>query len=189
MLQTKVVRDVENVESMLQQVSQAGTSAAFTLAGALTLTAARVPEFVPLFLLVVPCSAAIVAVVRRRSATRNEQFRRRVEELNARVDEMAQLMPITRAHGLESVALHRMRGTVEEVGSAGLRLDMINGRLGAFSWVTYQLNLLLGFLRPGTGQILLDGVDMEEVDLHSYRRFLSVVPQESLLSTARCTTT
>jgi ATP-binding cassette subfamily B protein len=43
------------------------------------------------------------------------------------------------------------------------------------------LNLLLGFLRPTEGRIRLDGLDMADVDLRSYRRFLSVVPQESLL--------
>jgi ATP-binding cassette subfamily B protein len=43
------------------------------------------------------------------------------------------------------------------------------------------LNLLLGFIRPTGGQILLDGVDMDQIDLRSYRAFLSVVPQESLL--------
>ncbi|GAA4832596.1 ABC transporter ATP-binding protein [Kitasatospora terrestris] len=43
------------------------------------------------------------------------------------------------------------------------------------------LNLVIGFLRPTGGRILLDGTDMEELDLRSYRRFLSVVPQESIL--------
>ncbi|AEV84771.1 ABC transporter [Actinoplanes sp. SE50] len=309
--QTKVVRDVENVELMLQQVTQTGASALFILLGALTLTALRVPQFVGVFLLVVPVAAGLVAVVRRLSGARNEQFRRRMEQLNARVGEMSTLMPITRAHGLEQVALHRVRGTVEEVGAAGFRLDLINGRLGALSWVSYQLlgaaclvgagwaaytgmlpvsagdvvllssyfalltsavvmlfglapiitrgleslrsigevlqapdiehnegkrvvtqvtgaielrdvrygfdpqphvapavdgidlritpgetialvgasgagkstvlNLLLGFLRPTSGSILLDGVEMEEIDLRTYRRFLSVVPQESVL--------
>jgi ATP-binding cassette subfamily B protein len=43
------------------------------------------------------------------------------------------------------------------------------------------LNLLIGFIRPVSGRILLDGVDMATLDLRSYRRFLSVVPQESVL--------
>ncbi|MFJ6214669.1 ABC transporter ATP-binding protein [Streptomyces sp. NPDC092296] len=43
------------------------------------------------------------------------------------------------------------------------------------------LNLVTGFLRPTEGRILLDGSDMEQLDLRSYRRFLSVVPQESIL--------
>jgi ATP-binding cassette subfamily B protein len=309
--QTKVVRDVENVELMLQQTAQTGASALFILLGALALTALRVPQFVGVFLLVVPVAAGLVAMVRRLSGARNEQFRRRMEQLSARVGEMSMLMPITRAHGLEQAALRRVRGTVEEVGAAGFRLDLVNGRLGAMSWVSYQLlgaaclvgagwvahtgvlavsagdvvllssyfalltsavvmlfglapiitrgleslrsigevlqapdvehnegkrvvtrvagavelravrfsfdagpgdipavdgidlriapgetialvgasgagkstllNLLLGFLRPTSGTILLDGVDMEEIDLRTYRTFLSVVPQESVL--------
>ncbi len=307
-LQNKVIRDVENVELMLQQVSEAGSAAVITLLGALVMTAIRVPQFVFLFLLVVPVAAILVSVIRNRTGARNEQFRKRVEQLSARVGEMTHLMPITRAHGLEEAALRRVSGTVQEVGEAGLRLDLVNGRLGAMSWVTYQmlggaclvvaawaaytgvvpvtagdvvllssyfalltsavvmlfglapivtkglesmrsihevlqapdlernegkltvshvdgrfelrdvsyiyddghaglsavnltvqpgetiafvgasgagkstlLNLLLGFIRPTGGQILLDGADMEEIDLRSYRAFLSVVPQESLL--------
>ena len=43
------------------------------------------------------------------------------------------------------------------------------------------LNLLLGFLRPTSGRILLDGQDMASLDLRSYRRFIATVPQETLL--------
>lgn len=44
-----------------------------------------------------------------------------------------------------------------------------------------MLNLLIGFIRPTSGRILLDGTDMAGLDLRTYRRFLSVVPQESIL--------
>ncbi len=308
-LQNKVVRDVENVELMLQQTAEAGTSAVVTLVSALLMTALRVPQFVPLFLLVVPCAAVLVSIVRKRAAIRNEQFRTRVEQLSARVGEMTHLMPITRAHGLEKTALRRIGGSVQDVGEAGLRLDMVNGRLGAMSWVTYQmlgaaclvaaawaawsgavpvsagdvvllssyfalltssvvmlfglapiitkglesvrsigevlqaqdlednegktvlkevegafelrgvtlvfpdgettglsgldlsvrpgetiaivgpsgagkstlLSLLLGFTRPTSGQVLLDGQSLQDIDLRTYRSFVSVVPQDSLL--------
>jgi ATP-binding cassette subfamily B protein len=43
------------------------------------------------------------------------------------------------------------------------------------------LNLLIGFIRPTEGRILLDGRDAADLDLRTYRRFLSVVPQESIL--------
>ncbi|GAP12604.1 ABC-type multidrug transport system, ATPase and permease component [Longilinea arvoryzae] len=43
------------------------------------------------------------------------------------------------------------------------------------------LNLVIGFVRPTGGRILLDGRDMQEIDLRTYRRFISVVPQESIL--------
>jgi ATP-binding cassette subfamily B protein len=43
------------------------------------------------------------------------------------------------------------------------------------------LNLVIGFIRPTSGRLLLDGTDMNTLDLRTYRRFLSVVPQESIL--------
>jgi len=43
------------------------------------------------------------------------------------------------------------------------------------------MSLILGFDRPTTGFLRLDGRDMNEIDLRSYRRFVGVVAQESLL--------
>jgi ATP-binding cassette subfamily B protein len=70
---------------------------------------------------------------------------------------------------LDEVSLDIRPGeTVAFVGSSG-------------SGKSTLLNLVLGFLRPTRGQALLDGVDMEELDLRTFRRFVSVVPQESVL--------
>ena len=41
--------------------------------------------------------------------------------------------------------------------------------------------LVIGFIRPTSGKILLDGKDMNELDLRTYRRFISVVTQETIL--------
>ena len=43
------------------------------------------------------------------------------------------------------------------------------------------LNLVIGFNQPNAGRVLLDGQDMSELDLRSYRRYLAVVPQNSIL--------
>lgn len=43
------------------------------------------------------------------------------------------------------------------------------------------INLIIGFLRPTAGRILLDGRDMNELDLRSYRQFLLVASQETIL--------
>ncbi len=43
------------------------------------------------------------------------------------------------------------------------------------------MQLLVGFRRPQQGRILFDGLDMEELDMRTARRFISVVPQETVL--------
>jgi len=43
------------------------------------------------------------------------------------------------------------------------------------------LNMVIGFLGATSGTLSIDGRDMSELDLRSYRKHLAVVPQESLL--------
>lgn len=308
-VQTKVVRDVENVEVMLQQTAHPLLSATMVLIGAIVMTAVNVPQFLPVYALAIPLAVVLRAILNRRSRQRNERFRLEVEQFSARVGEMATLLPITRAHGLEQVAVDRVAHGAAGVREAGYRLDLLNGRFASMSWVSLQLlgvgclvlaawisisgwlpitagqvvllssyfalltqaatgllmllpiiargtesvrsiaevlqepdlehnagkravtrvdgairldraevryefgeapaladvslevrpgetvafvgssgsgkstllNLVLGFVRPTRGRVQLDGVDMEELDLRTFRRFVSVVPQDSVL--------
>jgi len=308
-VQTKVVRDVENVELMLQQVTHPLLSSTMVMLGALGMTAVTVPQFLPVYALAVPIAIGIRYGMRNRSQRRNEVFRREIETLSARVGEMASLIPVTRAHGLEETAITRVAGGADGVRRAGLDLDLLNGRVASISWVAMQLlgvaclmlaavcaltgflpitpgevvmlssyftlltggltqllmlipvgarglesvrsiaevlqepdveqnsgkqvvsrvegeivldaaahryadadddalsaidlrvapgetvafvgssgsgkstllNLVLGFVRPTSGRILLDGRDMQDLDLRTVRRSISVVPQESVL--------
>ncbi|MEV5530058.1 ABC transporter ATP-binding protein [Streptomyces prunicolor] len=308
-LQAKVVRDVETVEQMVQQTAETGLGAITVLTGGLVIIGIRTPEFVPVFIVVVPVAALLVSRLKARLRTHNEQFRHEVETLSSRVTEMTRLIPVTRAHGLEGKALRRMDGTLRRLLTSGNRLDLLNGRFGSLAWVvlnvvgvlvlagaalvsyygawgvtagdvvmlsaflttltnstttlttlapvitkglesvrsvgevlqapelednegktevaevrgavafrdvghTYDeqlrpavhdftltvapgetvalvgasgagkstvLNLVIGFIRPTAGQLLLDGTDMNTLDLRTYRRFVSVVPQESIL--------
>lgn len=43
------------------------------------------------------------------------------------------------------------------------------------------LNILIGFNTATGGEVLIDGRDIDTIDLHSYRKFLAVVPQTTIL--------
>nr|WP_245867075.1 ABC transporter ATP-binding protein [Diaminobutyricimonas aerilata] len=165
-IQTKVVRDVETIEQMLQQSYPPTMTAVGILGGAITMTAIQVPAFLIVFLVTVPLGVALLLFVRKLSHQRNEAFRRQVEQFSARVGEMATLMPITRAHGLEEHAADRVAGSAENVRSAGHALDRVTGRFGAVSWLSFQLlavaclvlaagAALTGFLDITPGQVVL----------------------------------
>jgi ATP-binding cassette, subfamily B, bacterial len=308
-LQTKVVRDVENIEQMLRHMSDGGMAALNGLIGAVVVTAIRVPNFLIFFILVAPIASITIIRLRKSLNEYNEDFRSQIEKMSSRVNEMTTLLTVTRAHGLERRAVGRMKDSFDTVQKAGLKLDRINGRFNAAAWVTFQLanvmclilsayfalnnkfgisagdvvlltsnfgmligsiillaslapaiskgfasisslgevlespdleinqgkksvdfingiiefsnvdftyptnhkpslynislraepgkmialvgpsgsgkstliNLVIGFLRPTNGAIQVDGLDYKELDLRSVRKFLSVVPQESVL--------
>ncbi|QHC58842.1 ABC transporter ATP-binding protein [Rathayibacter sp. VKM Ac-2760] len=138
-VQTKVVRDVENIETMFQQVGHPLLSATMVAIGAIVMTAVEVPAFLPVYACAIPLAVLLRAFLGQRSRRSNERFRREVEHFSARVGEMATLIPITRAHGLEQTAVDRVAAGAEGVRSAGYTLDLLNGRFASLSWVSLQL--------------------------------------------------
>ena len=70
----------------------------------------------------------------------------------------------------------------------GINLKVNRGETIAFvgesgSGKTTLMNLLIGFNLPDSGTLTVDGHDITGVNLPSYRRFISVVPQNSVLFT------
>jgi len=308
-LQAKVVRDVEAIEQLTRVLFDGGLACLVNIVFALIITGLRQPWFLCYFLITVPAAALIVYALRRPLAARNAAFREEIERMSTRVIEMTHLLPVTRAHGLESTAMARVSASLERVQAAAIHVDGINAVFGALSWATFNgfnmlclvvsawaclsgwmplgagdvvllttyfglitssvlglvgttpqitkgmesirsigevlqcpdlednegkpaisavegafrfeevshiypgsqlaalhdfsltvapgetialvgpsgagkstvLNLVIGFIRPTAGRILVDGHDMQAHDLRTYRRFLSVVPQESIL--------
>lgn len=139
-LQTKVIRDVENIEGMVRNGADGGFAAINSLLGAVIITAIRIPEFLPFFVFVGPITAVVIIRLRKTMNDRNEEFRGEIEEMSARVNEMTTLIPITRAHGLEQSALRQMYDSFSNVKRAGLRLDAFNAKFQAAAWVIFQIS-------------------------------------------------
>jgi ATP-binding cassette, subfamily B, bacterial len=308
-LQSKLLRDVEEIQLLTNYIFQLLPSALLTIVITVVITAMRAPWFLLFFALVVPISLILVQVVKAPITERNYNFRRKIEAMSAHLIEMIKLVPVTRAHGVEATEMERTFSHLMSVKKAAMRLDGINAITEASSWVilrlfhaiclvsssylaytgqwgitigdvvlltgyfdaltnsiikiltvlpqigkgfesirslgeilecpdielnqgkrvvnqvrgefrfdavnfTYAnssskaidnfslqvnssetiaiigssgagkstlLNLITGFLRPTAGTIYLDGQDMSTLDLRSYRQFISIVPQETIL--------
>ena len=70
----------------------------------------------------------------------------------------------------------------------GMNMKINAGETVAFvgesgSGKTTLLNLIIGFNLPNSGELTVDGHDIRDIDLHSYRKHISIVPQNSVLFT------
>ena len=68
----------------------------------------------------------------------------------------------------------------------GLNLQVSKGETIAFvgesgAGKSTILNIIIGFILPSSGKVYLDGNDITEIDLRSYRKYLAVVPQNTIL--------
>ncbi|MBR3069878.1 MAG: ABC transporter ATP-binding protein [Lachnospiraceae bacterium] len=308
-LQSKIIRDVEAIETLSSQLFNNVLNIVMNLFITIGITAVKNRLILVFFVLVAPVASLTVIAFRRRIGKVNRDFRLEMEETSARVMEMVEMVPVTRAHALEEVENERMARQLQATAEKGYRLDILQSNFGAAGWVVFQvfqafcliftgfmalsgrilvgditfyqtsfttvvnqftalinllplitkglesvtsvgevlssddveqnegkevlpdlkgafefknvryaypgtegrvlddinltipegetiavvgesgsgkttmMNLLIGFMEPDRGQILVDGKDMKSIDLKSYRRFLSVVPQMPLLFT------
>ena len=306
-LQTKVLRDVETLEILSRNLMNSAFPAVLTILVAFSLTVMKQPLVAIFYLVSVPVSSILVFVFSKKMTARNKEYRTEIESLSASVVEMIQMIPMTRAHGVEDLEVSKMDSQLENVKRKGIRLEVVGALFSACSWTSFQIvmlvclmftsilafrktisigdvvlyqsffamivgavnmilnsypelargfesirsiseilespdvehnkgrravpsvagqfvfdhisytyensrqpslqdislkikegesiavigesgsgkstlmSLVIGFRRPTSGRILLDGIDMQDLDLRQYRRFLAVVPQTTLL--------
>ena len=305
-LQSKIMRDVEAIETLSTQVFVSLMNISLNLGVSFIVTITKSKIVFLFFLLTVPVAALTMVTFRKKIKQRNNEFRKEMEETSARVMEMVEMIPVTRAHALEEQEIEKMERQLNEVAEKGYKLDIIQANFGAVGWCVFQsfqalclgftgymaykgeisvgdialyqtyfativnqisnlitllptiskgtecitsvgevllaydveeneskekvemvegglcfkdvsfaydenkpvlskfnitvkpgetvafvgesgagkttlINMAIGFLSPDRGQVLLDGKDMKELNLRSYRKFLAVVPQNTIL--------
>ena len=139
MLQTKVLRDVENIQQMIANLGEGGWGAINMLLMSIIITSFKAPQFLPFFFIVIPLVSILIIKMRNTLNVKNQEFREEIEGMSSRVNEMTALLSITRAHGLEADALRRVEDTFSKVRFAGTRLDLVNANFGSLSWVIFQI--------------------------------------------------
>ena len=178
-LQSKIMRDVEAVETLSTQMFLSILNIALNIGVALFVTVSKSLIVFLFFLLTTPLAAATMVFFRNIMKKRNTEFRKEMEETSARVMEMVELIPVTRAHALEEEEVTKMSGQLFSVAEKGYKLDVIQALFGSVGWAVFQIFqvVCLGF----TGFLALKGtVGPGDITLYqSY--FATIVSQVSSL--------
>lgn len=148
-LQTKVLRDVENIGIMVTQMINIVMATTITILIALIYTLIQKPAIALFFLITIPLAVALVRIFGRRIHENTQRYRKDLEGMSVRVTEALSMLPITRAHATENFELARITTTMNRVADSGRNLDIWNGIFGASSWVMFQLFSLLSLLVSG----------------------------------------
>jgi len=138
-LQSKIMRDVEAVEALSTQMFLGILNIALNVGAALIITISRSMMVFMFFLFTTPVAAITLVSFRSIMKKRNSEFRREMEETSARVMEMVELIPVTRAHALEEEEVQKMSGQLFTVAEKGYKLDLIQSLFGSVGWAVFQV--------------------------------------------------
>ncbi|HVN49277.1 MAG TPA: ABC transporter ATP-binding protein [Bacteroidota bacterium] len=142
-LQTKILRDVETLEILSRNVMNSVFPAILTILVAFSFTVLSQPLVAVFYLVSVPVSSSLVFLFSKKMNARNREYRTEIESLSASVVEMIQMIPITRAHGVEELEVSKMDTRLETVKRKGIRLEVLGAIFGASSWTSFQIVMLL----------------------------------------------
>ena len=138
-LQSKIMRDVEAVETLSSQLFVNLLNIVMNLVITLSITAVKNRLILVFFVLVAPVAAGAVVAFRAKIHRENRSFRQGMEETSARVMEMVEMVPVARAHALEDKEAARISALLEETANRGYRLEQGEDDFGAVSWVVFQV--------------------------------------------------
>jgi ATP-binding cassette subfamily B protein len=142
-LQAKLLRDVEAVGSLCQLLVDHGLSGVVGVAFAFSYTISKDPRAALLYIAIIPVAILIQRSLRGILRRRNQEFRKAIESMSARLSEMIDMLPITRAHSLEEYEVKRVNEHLEGVVRTGVRVDVANAVFAALSWVVMRLANIL----------------------------------------------
>lgn len=180
-LQSKIMRDVEAVEGLSTQMFLSILNITLNILVALFVTVRKSLVVFFFFLFTTPIAAITMVAFRNVMRRRNAEFRKEMEETSARVMEMVELIPVTRAHALEEEEVEKMSGQLFSVAEKGYKLDLIQSLFGSVGWAIFQIFqvICLGF----TGYLAFKGAILVG-DIALYQNyFATIVNQVSAIIT------
>ncbi len=176
-LQSKIMRDVEQIETLSSQIFITILSIVLNIVVALGVVVTQSLTVFLFFVGTIPVAVGIMVAFKNKIKRYNKEFRKDMEETSVHVMEMIELIPVTRAHALEQKETDKMDRQLRHVAISGLRLDMVQSYFSSISWVAFQVFqvLCLGF----TGYLASKGkISVGEVVMYQ-TYFSSIVAQVS----------
>lgn len=171
-LQSKFMRDIEAIEFFNTHFIKSCIPALLGLAVTMTVSGAKSGLVTLFYIIVVPINVMLINMFRGKMKNNNRSFRMENENMSAKVKNMLEMMPVTKAHGLENEEIARLEANIAHLKATGLIMDRTNAYFGSVMWVVSQLlsALCLAF----TGYLAFSG-KIRVGDIVLYQSYFSQI--------------
>ncbi len=138
-LQSKFIRDIEAIEQLLHQLIFSLIPCIMTIAVTVCVTVSKSLTVTAFFAVIIPINVFVVRMFRKKMSKDNRTFRKEVENVSTKITTMLEMIPVTKAHGLENTEISKMETSLKHLKSAGITLDRSQAQFGSWSWVVGNL--------------------------------------------------
>lgn len=134
-LQSKFIRDIESIEQLLNRLILSLIPAIISLFVTIGITVEKSLAVTLFFAAIIPINVTVVRVFRRKMSKENSEYRKQAETVSSKITTMIEMIPVTKAHGLEDTEINNMENSLKHLRKAGMSLDHLQAQFGSSSWV------------------------------------------------------
>ena len=169
-VQSKFLNDITAIETLLNQIVKSILPNFIIMLIYVGLVIYKSPIVSLFFIAVVPVNVLFLRIFRRGMREKNSQIRHERESMSAQLTDMLNMLPVTKAHGLEDEEISKLERTVKSFRSRALEYDFINSVFGSTSWLISQVfNALCLFFTAFLAMRGMGGVGIGDIVLfHGY---------------------
>ncbi|MES2307562.1 MAG: ABC transporter ATP-binding protein [Verrucomicrobiota bacterium] len=138
-LQSKILRDVDQVELSIRWLLNNGWGSLINLVATIVICVISEPRMLIYFIITCPFAIILTKAFRKKMEKYQREFRTEVEGMSGRLQEMLSMIPVSRAHALEDLEVHTMRRSLQAIHSRGQSVDWVMELFGSSAWATFQL--------------------------------------------------
>lgn len=138
-IQSKVMRDVENIEVLSSQILITLLDIVVSIVVTCSVIIVKNPVIFFIFLIAVPIAVLSVMPFRKILSKQNKSFHKEIEKTSSNVMDMVELIPVTRSHALENKEINKMNKQLYNVANRGYELDITNNLFASVTWVVISV--------------------------------------------------
>ena len=137
-IQSKFMRDIEAIEGLNRQVTNSLLPAIINVLVYISVSIIKSGTVTLFFMAVIPVNVALVYVFRNSMRDSNRKFRKENENISAKMSSMIDMIPVTKAHGLEDEEIVEIEEKIRILKERGLLVDKVNAYFRSVTWVVSQ---------------------------------------------------
>ena len=138
-IQSKFLRDIEAIEFLNTYFVKSVIPCLINIIVSIVIVLMKSGIVTLFFLVVIPINVATIYLFRSSMSDTNRRFRKETENISAKVSNMLDMIPVTKAHGLENEEIAILEENIRTLREKGLVLDNVNAYFGSITWVISQL--------------------------------------------------
>ena len=138
-IQSKFMRDIESAEMLVSQIFKSVIPCLVMALISIIIAANKNGIVTLFFMVVIPANVLMAQLFRHAMQSTNKNFRIENELMTAKMSDMLDMIPVTKAHGLEEEEIEVLERRIDMLRKKGLRVDIVNAKFASVSWIVSQL--------------------------------------------------